>query len=160
MSNEIIEWKGDKVTVDLKKAVLLAEEGGKITTTPDAEKALLAILAIQELGEQLGVMAKEKLLVAIDQLREKNPKLTSITSPNINVRYQSYGGRYKLDQSENMGELRNKNLVKLSTSYSPIADAIDEHRERFKQLPQGITEPERPKVLSFRKKKKEIELPF
>ena len=120
----------------------------------------MAILAIQELGETLETMAKAKVGEAIEEMRKENPALTSITSDNINIRYQQYGRRYKLDPTENMDKLHKDNLVKRTISYSPITTAIDEYREKYAQLPQGISESDRPKTLSFGRKKKKVELPL
>lgn len=153
MTNEIITWDGDKVTVDLAETALLIEKGSKITTTPKAEAALLAILAIKDLGEQLEAMAKERVGAAIEELRKTNPKLTSITSDKLNIRYQQYGERYKLDPQENVEKLVEQNLAKTRISYKPITEAIDGFKEKYGQLPQGVLEVDRPKQLTFTPKK-------
>lgn len=152
MTKKLITKKDDKITVNLAEVPLLAEEGSKIVTTPKAERALLAILALEDLVTQLKEAAKERLGQAVDELRKQNPNLTSIHSDNIVVRHQQYGYRYTVDEKYDTNDLLKNGLVTTKQRYYAVAKKIDEYKAKYGQLPVGINEPERPKQLTFKRK--------
>lgn len=125
----------------------LVEDADQILLTPEAEQVLVQLLDIQEQVETAIDEAKKRLETAA---LAKNPNFKSIQADKIKVFYRSYGSRYKIDES--LLQYIPQELYTTKTVYSANEKAIEEYTAK-KGMPQGIIEPERPKQLSFSKKK-------
>ena len=125
----------------------LVADADQILLTPEAESVLLQLLDIQEQVEAAIDEAKKKLEVSA---LAKNPNFKSIQADKVKVFYRSYGSRYKIDES--LLQYIPKDLYTTKTVYSANEKEIEEYTVK-NGFPQGVIEPERPKQMSFSKKK-------
>lgn len=131
-------------TEDLKGLVM---EGSKIIFSAEAEQSLLRLL---ELKDEIDVAIQE----AKDEIErtalEYNPNFTAVYGQNLVVGYRKYGAKYRLD--DQYASSLPKNLFKVETKYSPISKEIDNFAKEHNLLPLGISEAQRSKKISIKRK--------
>lgn len=123
----------------------LVADGDKIMLEPGAEEVLAQILDLEKKITDAKTEIKEKLRVAALAL---NPNFKSIQGDKIKVAFQSYGARYKIDES--LINTVPKEFYETKISYSPNGDVIEQFANEHKGgLPMGVIEVDRPKQISF-----------
>ena len=131
------------LTVSINPATLVktAEDGREIIINPNAEEALLKLLAIQrEVNDTVEAVKSEIERRAL----EFNPNFRAIKGERVKITYSASGAKYKAT-----GEaLRHapKYWTKKVT-WSLNTKALDEHLAKRGNLPNGISSVERKKTI-------------
>lgn len=160
-----------KITIDTKELAKLTSDGKDIFLKPEAEKALLKLLEVQELVTQAIDSAKdelEKSALAVD------PNFKSIQGDSVRVYYRAFGSRFYIDEAvieQVPAEIYKTNLQVLAgngegvESYQQSVSqlgwqiekvkrtvdtkAVDKWAKEHRGLPIGLNEVERKKSITF-----------
>ena len=130
--------------IDIEKLDELVVNSDKIFLTPEGEKTLEGLLAIQKQVDAAIEEAKSRLEAAALKI---NPNFSSIQADRIKVYYREYGAKYYLDEAQK--ELVPEGLIFEKVSYSVDSKAVEKWVDDKGQMPTGIKEVERNKTLSF-----------
>lgn len=88
--------QNDKIiTVDLDDLGKLVHDGENIVLNPEAEEALLKLLALQQRVNDAVEAAKVRIE---SKALEYNPNFTSVRADRLKVGYQAFGGKYAVDE--------------------------------------------------------------
>lgn len=133
-----------ELVVNLDHLVELVARGSDLFLTPDAEKAILELYAIQSNVEYHIEALKEALAVEGER---QNPNFTSIKGDNVSVGYRQYGGKYGVDES--LADQIPEGMVKTKITRTVDTKEVDKWADHNDGLPLGIVERARAKTISI-----------
>lgn len=131
-------------TIQIEKLEELVQNADKIFLTPEGEKTLEGLLAIQKQVEAAIEEAKSRLEAAALKI---NPNFSSIQADKIKVYYREYGSKYYVDETQK--DLVPDGLISQKVSYSVDSKAVEKWVDDKGTMPTGIKEVERKKTISF-----------
>lgn len=131
-------------TIQIEKLEELVQNADKIFLTPEGEKTLEGLLAIQKQVEAAIEEAKSRLEAAALKI---NPNFSSIQADKIKVYYREYGSKYYIDETQK--DLVPDGLISQKVSYSVDSKAVEKWVDDKGTMPTGIKEVERKKTISF-----------
>lgn len=135
--------KDTVLTVSINPATLvkMAEDSREIIINPNAEKAILKLLAIQrEVNEAVEAVKSEIEKSAL----EFNPNFRAIKGEQVKITYSASGAKYKAtgEAARHSGKYWTKKVT-----WSLNSKAIDETYAKYGRLPKGISSVERKKTI-------------
>lgn len=126
---------------------LAVSQSDQILFTPEGEKALLALLDMQEMIETAVDQAKAKIE---DSATKIDPNFTAVVGRNIKVGYQFYGSRF--DTIPGLEEHVPKELVEKKVSYKLNPLLVERWEKENGSMPEGVFIRDRKKSITFRRK--------
>lgn len=140
----------EKGIIFVNTAVLdqIKEEAGKLVATPDAELALLKLIELEELAEDLMNYAKEKLGDKMDTLLKNCNK---IESELVVVSRKAYGSKYSV-KNEQLAE--QAGVGSFQPKFKLDSKAVEAHLKEHGGLPDGVELRQRTKTVSINRRKK------
>lgn len=124
--------------VDIIKA---QDDGKDIMVNPEAEGAIIRLLAIQSEVDKAVEFLKSEIEC---QALQFNPNFSAIKGDRLKINYSASGAKYKEDGT---AKNHSSKFWKKKVSWSLDSKAIDEYRARRYQLPAGIVEIPRRKTI-------------
>jgi hypothetical protein len=139
------------INIDIDKLDELVVKSDEIFLTPEGEKVLIKLLEIQKQVEDAITAAKVKLEATALKVDEH---FSSIQANKVKVYYRAFGQRYYID--EKMLNLAPKELYisEEKVIYKIDTKAVDKWVDVHGGMPEGITEVERKKAITFSLKDK------
>lgn len=135
----------DIITVDMAAVEKLVLEGSEIVATPEAEEALVNLLALQTKINTAVAEAKHRIE---ERALKLNKNFASVQGERIKVGYQFFGAQYAIDPT-NIDKLP-KDLYKQETKYSIVTPALKKYLKENEHLPLGVVERERSKSITIK----------
>lgn len=125
-------------SVDVIKA---REDGKDIMVNPEAEGAIIRLLAIQSEVDKAVELLKSEIEC---QALQFNPNFSAIKGNRLKINYSASGAKYKEDGT---AKNHSSKFWKKKVTWSLNSKAIDEYRARRYRLPSGIIELPRRKTI-------------
>lgn len=139
------------IIVDDDEVKQLAERGGTFIFKPEAETAILDLLALRDRIDGYITHVKEIIAQAGEAV---SPGFKGVVGERLKASYRVFGEKYTYDK-ELFEELVAVGILKKSENYKVDSKNVDKYVKKHKQLPNGVHTKERTPVISFTVKKDE-----
>jgi len=142
----------DLITINPKDIGILQNEGGQLLFKKKAEDSLIKLLMIKEMIDSAIDNAKLQIAEAGMAL---DPGFKGIEGEKIRVGYRRFGEKYEYDwkKKDELGAFLTKKEY-----YKVNSDKVDEYLTEVGEMPDGITEKDREKVLTIKLMEEKDEL--
>lgn len=131
------------IKFDEDKLSSLAQVGGELVITKDAETAILALLELKEKVEHALEVVKNKIKedgMAID------PSFKGVVGEHVKATYRTFGEKYTYNRSQEDNLMP---FLKETKYYKVDSTKVDEYVKETKEMPEGIIEKERVPQISL-----------
>lgn len=134
-----------KYTITIPAKDIVVKEGGKYLISAKAEEAILQLIKLREIMEEI-----DKELRDVLQQEMQKTNTIKIEGENVRVYRARYGAKYSvLDAAAAEGFIIREEKIK------PDSKAIEEYVKNTGELPDGITNKVRQETISIRLKEQD-----